>query len=148
MVAFEHPTGIATHARRWTKGPIGWAANDSSKPGRPRTYESWVVHAAPQWSREHLEADAQEAARLLLHELANALGAPLPKAVHLQAHRWRHSFVEKPLGLPCLVDEEIAAGACGDWCVAPRVEAAFESGRTLAHSLASMLGLAANSLLR
>jgi predicted NAD/FAD-dependent oxidoreductase len=61
--------------------------------------------------------------------------------VYLQAHRWRHALVEQPLGLPCLVDEEIAAGACGDWCIAPRVEAAFESGRALAHSLLPMVGL-------
>jgi hypothetical protein len=148
MMAFEKPTGIGADARRWTQGAIGWAANDSSKPGRPDKHESWVVHASPAWTREHLEADTQEAARLLLHEFANATGATLPRPVHLQAHRWRHSFVEKPLGLPCIVDEEIAAGACGDWCIAPRVEAAFESGRTLAHSLTSMLGLAAASLLR
>jgi predicted NAD/FAD-dependent oxidoreductase len=46
------------------------------------------------------------------------------------------------------VDEEIAAGACGDWCIAPRVEAAFESGRALAHSLLPMVGLAMPALLR
>jgi predicted NAD/FAD-dependent oxidoreductase len=34
-------------------------------------------------------------------------------------------------------------GACGDWCIAPRVEAAFESGRSLAHSLLSIVGLSA-----
>ena len=34
----------------------------------------------------------------------------------------------------------VAAGACGDWCIAPRVEAAFESGHAMAHSVLSMLG--------
>ena len=77
-----------------------------------------------------------------------ATGARLPAPVHAQAHRWRHAFVEQPLGLPCLVDEEIAAGACGDWCIAPRVEAAFESGRALAHSLLTMVGLSTPALLR
>jgi predicted NAD/FAD-dependent oxidoreductase len=61
--------------------------------------------------------------------------------VFLQAHRWRYAFVEQALGLPCLVDEETAAGACGDWCIAPRVEAAFESGRALAQAVLSMVGL-------
>ncbi len=68
--------------------------------------------------------------------------------MHLQAHRWRHALVEQPLGLPCLVDEEISAGACGDWCIAPRVEAAFESGRALAHSLLPMVGLSSPAVLR
>ena len=46
-------------------------------------------------------------------------------------------------GLQSIVDEEITAGACGDWCIAPRVEAAYESGRSLAHSILSMVGLSA-----
>jgi len=59
------------------------------------------------------------------------------------AHRWRYAQVERALGLPCLVDQESGAGTCGDWCIAPRVEAAFESGRALAHSLLSVVGLQA-----
>jgi predicted NAD/FAD-dependent oxidoreductase len=87
-------------------------------------------------------------APLLLAEFATATGTRLPTPVHLQAHRWRHAFVEQALGRPCLVDQEIAAGACGDWCIAPRVEAAFESGRALAHSLLPMVGLAAPAAVR
>ncbi len=143
MMAFDRPAGIGWQVKRWTRGPLAWAACDTSKPQRPGGPECWVVHAAPAWSRQHLEADAQEAARLLLHEFSNSLGVTLPPPVFLLAHRWRHALVEQPLGLPCLVDEEMAAGACGDWCIAPRVEAAFESGRALAHSLLSMVGLSA-----
>jgi hypothetical protein len=106
------------------------------------------VHASAAWSRDHLEGDAREVAQLLMHEFATAIGKRLPPPVHLQAHRWRHALVEQPLGLPCLVDEESAAGACGDWCTAPRVEAAFESGRALAHSLLSVVGLASVVALR
>lgn len=143
MLAFEQPIDVGAEARRWTQGSLTWAACDSSKPQRPAGPQCWVVHASPSWSREHLDADAQEAARLLLREFGSAVGIALPPPAFLLAHRWRHAFVEQPLGLPCIVDEEIAAGACGDWCIAPRVEAAYESGRTLAHSLLSMVGLSA-----
>jgi predicted NAD/FAD-dependent oxidoreductase len=143
MIAFDQPIDAGAEARRWTRGPLTWAACDSSKPQRPGGPQCWVVHASPAWSRQHLDADAQEAARLLLREFASALGTTLPPPAFLLAHRWRHALVEQPLGLPCLVDEEIAAGTCGDWCIAPRVEAAYESGRTLAHSLLSMVGLSA-----
>jgi predicted NAD/FAD-dependent oxidoreductase len=101
------------------------------------------VHASSGWSREHLALGSAEAAQLLLQALQDNLGYRLPKPVHQDAHRWRHALVEQPLGLSCLVDEEMSAGACGDWCIAPRVEAAFESGRSLAHSLLSMVGLSA-----
>jgi predicted NAD/FAD-dependent oxidoreductase len=108
-----------------------------------RPPQTWVLHASSSWSREHLELDATDAAQLLWNAFEEALGQPLPEPVHREAHRWRHALVERPLGLPCLVDEEVNAGACGDWCIAPRVEAAYESGRSLAHSLLSMVGLSA-----
>jgi predicted NAD/FAD-dependent oxidoreductase len=148
MFAFDQPVDVGAEARRWTQGPLTWAACDSSKPGRPPGLHCWVVHASVAWSRQHLEDEAVAVAQLLLREFATATGTRLPAPVHAQAHRWRHAFVEQPLGLPCLVDEEIAAGACGDWCIAPRVEAAFESGRTLAHSLMPTVGLSMPALLR
>ncbi len=148
MIAFDGDIDVGGDACRWTRGPLSWAACDSTKPGRSAGPQSWVVNASPQWSREHLDADARDAASLLLNEFSQAVGQGLPQPVHVEAHRWRHAFVEQPLGLPCLVDEEIAAGACGDWCIAPRVEAAFESGRSVAHSVLSMLGLFAPAMRR
>jgi renalase len=143
MMAFDRPVDAGAEVRRWTRGALAWASCDSSKPQRPAGPQSWVLHASPAWSREHLAADAREVARMLFGEFAAALGTALPEPVYLQAHRWRHALVEQALGLPCLVDEETAAGACGDWCIAPRAEAAYESGRTLAHSLLSIVGLSA-----
>jgi renalase len=143
MFAFEQPLDVGAEARRWTQGPIAWAASDASKPGRLRRPQCWVVHASSSWSRAHLDVHAQEAAQLLLHAFAQALGRPLPAPVHAAAHRWRDALVEQPLGMPCVIDDEISAGACGDWCIAPRVEAAYESGRALAYSILSMVGLSA-----
>ncbi|HET7202908.1 MAG TPA: FAD-dependent oxidoreductase [Steroidobacteraceae bacterium] len=143
MFAFERPLDLGAEARRWTQGPIVWAASNSSKPGRLRRPQCWVVHASSSWSRAHLEFDAQAVAALLLDAFAQAVGRPLPTPSHAAAHRWRDALVERPLGLTCVVDEEISAGACGDWCIAPRVEAAYESGRALAHSILSMVGLSA-----
>jgi hypothetical protein len=148
MFAFDQPVDVGADVRRWSHGSLAWAACDSTKPQRPAGPRCWIVHASVAWSREHLEADAREVAQLLFHEFASGTGVRLPAPAHLQAHRWRHAFVEQPLGLPCLVDEEMAAGACGDWCLAPRVEAAFESGRTLAHSLLPMVGLSSTAALR
>ncbi|MEO1171206.1 MAG: amine oxidase, partial [Myxococcota bacterium] len=45
-----------------------------------------------------------------------------------EAHRWRYSLVESPVGLPCLWDEAAGEGACGDWTLGARVEDAFLSG--------------------
>jgi renalase len=148
MMSFDAPIDAGADVRRWTSGPVTWAACDSSKPGRPAGPQCWVVHASREWSREHLEADAEEVAQSLLREFSSSTGLSPPAPSSLRAHRWRHAFVEQPLGSACIVDEECAVGACGDWCVAPRVEAAFVSGRALARSLLSIVGRATPSLLR
>jgi predicted NAD/FAD-dependent oxidoreductase len=143
MAAFERPLDCDAEVIRRTQGPIGWAASDSSKPGRGPHPACWVIHASADWAREHLEASPEDVAGPLLQEFSRLLDRPLPALVGRAAHRWRYAFVDRPLGQPCIADEEIAAGACGDWCIAPRVEAAFDSGRALAHSLLPMVGLQA-----
>ena len=42
-----------------TDGPVSWIARDASKPGRPDA-ESWVVHTAPEWTREHWDVDRSD----------------------------------------------------------------------------------------
>ncbi|WP_043363723.1 NAD(P)/FAD-dependent oxidoreductase [Belnapia sp. F-4-1] len=111
-------------------GPIGWLARDSGKPGRDAATECWVIHAGPHWSRAHLEAEAASIGPALLAALP-----PAPVPLHLQAHRWRYSLVEQPLGEPCLWLPEARLGLAGDWCLAGRAEAAFDSGRALAAAM-------------
>ena len=109
-------------------GPIGWAARNSSKPGR-EPGESWVVQASPEWSREHLEDPAETVAAAL----REALGAPEPLAQ--ATHRWRFSLVEQALDRPCVWDSQHGLGLAGDFCLAGRAEAAFISGRSLAEAI-------------
>ena len=94
------------------------------------------MHAGPDWSREHLERRSEETAPLLLAAFAAAIGIDLPAPSHLSAHRWRYALVERPLGESCIWDPALRLGLCGDWCLGPRVEAAYLSGRALAAALA------------
>ncbi len=148
MLGFDEPVDTGAEAHRWTAGPLVWAACDSSKPQRPAGMQCWVVHASAAWSQERLGEDADDVAQMLWKEFAAACGLERPPPRWLRAHRWRHALVEQALGQACLVDEESAAGACGDWCIAPRVEAAFESGRALGHALLSIVGRATPATLR
>lgn len=120
---------------RPAEGPIGWAARDSSKPGRDAGRECWVIQAAPGWSRTHLEAEAAAIPPALLAALAGLAGAGLPVPSYAAAHRWRYSLVEVPLGEPCLWDPAARIGLAGDWCLGGRAEAAFDSGTALAGAL-------------
>ncbi|MFC7477535.1 NAD(P)/FAD-dependent oxidoreductase [Dankookia sp. GCM10030260] len=135
MAAFATPLPLPDGVRPEDGGPIGWAARDSSKPGRPRGAECWVVQGSPAWSRAHLEATPAAVLPALLAALGGLAGATLPAPIHAAAHRWRYSLVEVPLGRPCLVDPARGLGLAGDWCLAGRAEAAFDSGIALAAAL-------------
>jgi predicted NAD/FAD-dependent oxidoreductase len=56
----------------------------------------------------------------------------LPPTEGRFAHRWRYARVDRPLGEEAWWDAARRIGACGDWCLDARVEAAFLSGRALA----------------
>jgi predicted NAD/FAD-dependent oxidoreductase len=135
MAAFTTRLPLPDALRPEPGGAIGWAARNSSKPGRPAGAECWVVQAGPDWSCAHLEDPAEVVAPALLAALGALAGADLPAPAHAAAHRWRHSLVEAPLGEPCLADPALGLGLGGDWCLGGRAEAAFESGTALAAAL-------------
>ncbi|MBR0653744.1 NAD(P)/FAD-dependent oxidoreductase [Plastoroseomonas arctica] len=114
---------------------IGWAARDSSKPGREAGAECWVIQAGPAFSRQHLEQPAAAVIPLLLAALASHSGAPLPAPRYAQAHRWRYSLLEQGLGAPCLWNPALRLGLAGDWCLEGRAEAAWDSGTAAAAAL-------------
>ena len=132
MLGFAGPVEGAADIYRAPNDAIGWVSRNSSKP--QRTGHTYVVHASPDWSRAHLELAKEEAARALLPHFRYATGIE-EEPQYLDAHRWRYAFVEKPLGQPFLTSEDRRLLACGDWCIAPRAEAAFESARLLCDSL-------------
>jgi predicted NAD/FAD-dependent oxidoreductase len=140
MLRFERQTpGVPDVFRN--AGPIAWAARQSSKPGSGLDAgETWVVHASPAWSRDHLE-DTADRVLDALQPAFTALDACFRSATptYVAAHRWRYALVENAVGLPYLAAEERGLFAAGDWCLGPRVEAAFESGRLAGDAVVASL---------
>lgn len=123
---------------------IAWIADNASKPERSPDQHCYVVHATPAWSRENLEISADDAAlRLFAHvreALATAASALDLEPTFMTAHRWRYALVEEPAGSTFLWHSEARLGTCGDWCLGPRVECAFQSGDALAGEVLQTLG--------
>lgn len=135
MLAF--PPATQGCAQDWLKpddAAIAWIARNSSKPGRSADAQTWVVHARPDWSREHLESSPEDLRAPLLAAFRNATGI-LDEPTYVSAHRWRYALVEQAVGVPCLFDADAMLGACGDWCLGARVESAYDSGRAMADTL-------------
>ncbi|RIV87518.1 NAD(P)/FAD-dependent oxidoreductase [Aurantiacibacter zhengii] len=128
MVTFRDRPDLPDTLR--SAGAIGWAARNSSKPGRGDG-ECWVVQASSEWSRQHLEEHAAPVITLLLDQLRKEAGGSLPRVRHVDAHRWRYAMCGNA-GEGALWDASRHIGACGDWLLGPRVENAYLSGWELA----------------
>lgn len=123
-------------ARQDPDDPLSWIAQDSSKPGRPQgDATQWVAQAGEAFSLAHLDKTAEEIAALMLPLLCDRLGVTADRVTNAAAHRWRYARVTQPLGQPYLSSADGTLYLGGDWCIGPRVEAAWTSGTAIADAM-------------
>ncbi|MDH3661834.1 MAG: FAD-dependent oxidoreductase [Alphaproteobacteria bacterium] len=135
LLGFDERLDLAFDAAWASDSPIGWLARNNSKPGRDQA-ESWVLHATRDWSEDNLEEEADAILPRLCDAFGVLTGLTLTPAFGA-VHRWRYALAHRPLGEAFLFDEDQSLGVCGDWCLAGRVEAAFQSGTALAGRILS-----------
>lgn len=139
MLTFERFPQLPDGHLRPDDDLIGWIASNGTKPRRSRNLENIVVHATPDWSRETFERPPDEVAATILKRLQKITRfAATP--ITSMSHRWRYALVERPLAQKCIWNDGNKLGACGDWCLGPRIEAAFDSGQALAVAACQTLG--------
>jgi renalase len=119
MAAWRDPLPAAgrAHAGRAAQHALATVLRDDTRRGRTQANGvacRRVLHATPQWSRDHLEASAEWVIAALLAEFAALLGAAPAPPVHAAAHRWRYAQVPAPRVEPCGWDAAQRLGACGD----------------------------------
>ena len=139
MLGFDGPLDADFDAAFDNEGPLSWLARNSSKPGR--SGEAWLLHAGPNWSRQHLEAEPDWVADQLLA----AFHARIPSAAEttpalVSAHRWRYALAPAPLEQECLGEARQRLVLAGDWCAGNRIEGAWVSGRAAAAQLLEWIG--------
>jgi predicted NAD/FAD-dependent oxidoreductase len=131
MLAFAERAPIELDCLRGAEGDaLGWAARNTSKPGRTDA-EAWVLQASPDWSRRYLEADADWVMAELSSAFSARLQGTLPPPIASSTHRWRYARSGMQ-GSGALWDADRRLGLCGDWFIGARVEAAWMSGTLLA----------------
>jgi predicted NAD/FAD-dependent oxidoreductase len=136
LFAFDRLPALPEIARE-VDGPLAWMAHDGGKPERGEA-ATIVVHAGADWSRRHLESPKDEVAADMLAALINR-HPELSEPIYAEAHRWLYAKVEQALDSPCVFDADARLAFCGDYCLGPRVEAAFESGRAAGGALRAAL---------
>ena len=109
---------------------LDWVADDGRRRGDGAPV--LVAHSGTAYAARHLD-DPQAAGPELARALADLLGAPLPTSTLV--HRWTFAKPSGSRSRPYALIES-GLGLCGDgWAEKPRVEAAYLSGRALAHAL-------------
>ena len=115
---------------------LSWIALDSSKPDRPQGLGAlWVAQASEGFSVAHLEKTPEDITDLMVPLLCARLGVTPDRVTHAAAHRWRYARVTQALGQPFLRSGDGTLYLGGDWCIGPRVEAAWTSGTAIADAL-------------
>jgi renalase len=127
LVAFADRVPAPFDGAFVASSPLGWVARNRSKPQRDLA-ETWVLHAGAEWSAAHVDDDAEAVGPFLLNAFADLVRAPLPRPVHLSAHRWRYACADPPLAVGALIDRDQRLIVCGDWCAGNRIEGAYLSG--------------------
>ena len=138
MLGFPDSLPLDWQAAHVQAADISWMSVNSSKPGRPAG-TSMVVHSTNAWANANLEAPLDEVRTHLLKELRHVSGMDPSAADFVAVHRWRYANVPLQNGDPCYMDSERRFGACGDWFIRGRIEAAYTSAAALVEQLRDAL---------
>lgn len=115
---------------------LSWIARDSSKSGRAKSHDHWLLHASPSWSQAHYDDDAKNLLAQAKGWLQEVFQLDHISIMSNTVHRWRYA---KPAPNSPVVDDtynpDSALAFAGDWLQGGRVEGAWLSGRSAAKQL-------------
>lgn len=138
MLGFEQPLALNFDAARVHGEDIGWIAVNNSKPRRADAY-SLLVHSTNDWADKHMDDEHDKVMTYLCDITSELIGYDVSTAQHKALHGWRYANADKRKGQTHFIDHGGQLGACGDWCIEGRVEAAFTSASSLANEMLEVL---------
>ena len=128
MVGFDEEHDFGWDSLRVSDNVNAWLAVNSDKPGRAKAKTTLMVHAAPEWSDTHAEAERDWVQAEMEASAAKLCGVDIAAAPHIALHRWLYASVSASPKMGALHDAASGLTACGDWCLGGRVEGAYLSG--------------------
>jgi predicted NAD/FAD-dependent oxidoreductase len=136
MVALSSPPAMPFDAALIKNTNLSWMTASHSKPGR----EGFGIqaHASNAWAAENLDMPLEQVTEALLATVVRLSGIDADTITSTDIKRWHYANIKKYNGEAYFIDETMQLGACGDWCIAGRVEAAFSSATKLAEAIQSI----------
>ena len=133
-LALTEPTDIEADALFSSDGIVNWACRDSSKPGRPNQFETWLVHFSPAWTANHLNASEDLLHQQVVHLLERLSGKDI-KIHEYFKHRWLHARSSSHDRTIPQWDNDQKIGLAGDWTLGSRLEDAWLSAQKLCEEM-------------
>ncbi|MEM7624311.1 MAG: FAD-dependent oxidoreductase [Planctomycetota bacterium] len=128
--------------------PLAIVAGQATKPGRPdpaKHGECWTLHAALDWSQDHVDDDKDQVAAALTEAFGrlyrHLTNRELPVPSYTASHRWLYGHIVTPLNERWLFDADAGLGYAGDACTIgspANIERAWLSGLGLAEHLENL----------
>jgi len=138
MLALSAPWKWEWEAAIVRNSLISWMTLNSNKPDRSNE-QTLIVQTDNEWSENHIDEAKSNIQHIILEELNSLLSYDFSDSQYLTTHRWRYSDIKQAAGVDYHLDHEQQLGACGDWFIKGRIEAAFLSGYKLANSMKKKL---------
>ena len=139
MLGFSEPVEFGFDAAIVKNSDISWISVNSSKPDRTDN-PSVLVHSSNEWADQNIDCKHATARDHLLNTLENMVELPFENLAFKDIKLWRYANVAKQNNNRIFLDVKNKLGACGDWCIQGRIEAAFHSGHELATCLLQKMG--------
>ncbi len=133
MLDFGVGLGLPFDAAFVLDSPLSWISRFQSADEDPGSKnECWLMYCSPEWSLQYAASFRGRVMHALIDAFFSAVDIEPVKPSASSVHCWKHALPINTIDQDSLFDEQVALGACGDWCTAPRIEGAVLSGFSMA----------------
>jgi len=129
MVELLEPPEFQFDAALVKNTNISWISVNHSKPGR--NGYSLVVHASNAWAASNIDKPLEQIRQSMLSTLCQITGLNSALVEKAEVKKWLYANTPRQNGQRFFMDDNCKIAACGDWCIAGRVEAAYTSSSAL-----------------
>lgn len=109
---------------------LGWIGANDSKPLR-NDNGAVVIQSNFDWAAKHIDDNWNDIGNYLQTSAEEILKVSFNELKYKAVHRWLYANPKKTASYPYFWDKKNYLAACGDWCVAGRIEGGFLSAMAL-----------------
>ena len=100
-----------------------------------KKYYNLLINSSYNFAEKNINGSKDKISNYLIKQVSGILNCELNNYEHKALHFWKYAMSETNNNLGSLLDEELKAIVCGDWCMNGKVEGGFLSAKDAANKL-------------